>query len=161
MEGSYERGRGGGSVPRSEHLSLRLANLSDKVPSFWLSFKLAQTFSHLLTPGAFIPLKTRRVFLSCVLVWVLFSVLSIFLVMLFGDHTRPQHQETPRIISNLPNFGKMKMSMKFLTFSGISSLVPRRSIPYRSREIRHMPSAFTSPSPREENPERLTPDAQL
>ena len=53
----------------------------------------------------------------------------------------------------------MKISMKFLTFSGIYSLVPRRSIPYRSPEIRHMPSAFTGSTPREENAERLTPDA--
>lgn len=55
----------------------------------------------------------------------------------------------------------MKISMKLLTFSGISSLVPRRSIPNRSRQIRDMPSAFTSPSLREENAERLMPDAQL
>ena len=83
---------------------------------------------------------------------------SRFLVMLFGDRTRPQHQDTPRIISNFPNFGNMKINIKLLAFSGISSLVPRRSIPYRSLEICHMPSAFTSPTPREENAERLTPD---
>ena len=34
----------------------------------------------------------------CVVVWVLFSVFPIFSMTSFGDCTRPQHQETTKIL---------------------------------------------------------------